>query len=161
MFGLAFVAVVVVFVMADAVLLLVLLELLLESDELCLGCFCLLFLMVAAPPAAVLLLLSLFLSAAALVFLWKGRGGVVISTCSIDSDIASLVRGEVSKAEDMKRVRLSPDGGVILECGGDGGVCDEVEVLRAEEELLLFDDDSAAARDDSIGGGRATTSTPS
>ncbi len=119
--------------------------------------------MFAAPPAAVFLfLLSLFSAAAALVFLWKGRGGVVISTCSIDSDMASLVRGEVSNAEDMKRVRLSPDdGGVILECGGDGGVCGEVEVVRAEEELLLFDDDSAAARDDSIGGGRATTSTPS
>jgi len=72
-------------------------------------------------------------AAAVGVFFWRGGGGVVISTCSIDSEMASLVRGEFSNAEDMDRVRLSPDGGVNMCCGvGVGG-----------------------------GGGRATTSMPS
>ena len=102
-----------------------------------------------ADPLAVLRLLLIVLAAAAaaaavvvvvvvdVVFLWTGRGGVIISTCSIDSDIASLVRGEFSKAAGMERVRLSlVNGGVVSERGGEGGVC-----------ALL--------------GGRATTSTPS
>ncbi len=99
-----------------------------------------------ADPLAVLRLLLIFLAAAAaaaaaadvdVVFLWTGRGGVIISTCSIDSDIASLVRGEFSKAAGTERVRLSAfNGGVVRDRGGEGGVC-----------ALL--------------GGRATTSTPS